>query len=97
MAKRRSHLLTLATRVFIFAAICLPFSPLAAKKITLASSLLLALLLHPPLFSSHYLRCLRRQGILITFKGIAADTVELHLKKNSLGSITYRFRARLIS
>src|SRR3974377_2346930 len=36
VAKRLSHLLTRAARVFIFAAICLPFSPLAAKRITLA-------------------------------------------------------------
>lgn len=36
VAKRLSHLLTRAARVFIFAAICLPFSPLAASKITLA-------------------------------------------------------------
>src|ERR1700736_5418829 len=36
LANRLSHLLTRAARVCIFKAICLPFSPLAARRITLA-------------------------------------------------------------
>src|ERR1700751_3395292 len=36
LANRLSHLLTRAARVFIFRAICLPFIPLAASRITLA-------------------------------------------------------------
>src|SRR4029077_681502 len=36
LANRLSHLLTRAARVCIFKAICFPFSPLAARTITLA-------------------------------------------------------------
>src|SRR5258708_19147513 len=36
LANRLSHLLTRAARVSIFKAICLPFSPLAARRIFLA-------------------------------------------------------------
>src|SRR5260370_3328952 len=36
LANRLSHLLTRAARVCIFKAICLPFIPLAARRITLA-------------------------------------------------------------
>src|SRR5437588_13117479 len=35
LANRLSHMLTRAARVCIFKAICLPFSPLAARRITL--------------------------------------------------------------